>query len=102
MAGGGHGYQPVKIDPAVESWAYMRENVWRHFRFTNRTTRLSLIWGVLVPVAVYAVALRTDLKWDVIGAKKDDPIARWGPMALKPSERAAAAAAAAKGAEDDE
>ncbi|KAK4056621.1 hypothetical protein OIO90_002469 [Microbotryomycetes sp. JL221] len=91
MAGGHGGYQPVKLDPAVESWNYMRENVWKHFRFTNRTARLSLIWGVLVPVGVFAVTLRQDLKWDILGAKKDDPIAKFGTYAQRPSERAAAA-----------
>ena len=41
------------------------------------------------------------LKWQIAGAKRDDPIARWGTHAQKPSERAAAAAAA-QGGEDDE
>ncbi|GAA5955394.1 hypothetical protein JCM5350_001185 [Sporobolomyces pararoseus] len=89
---GGHGgYQPVKLDPGVESWNYMRENVWRHFRFTKTTARLSLIWGVLVPVGVFAFAQRQDLKWDIVGARRDDPIARFGPSSVRPSERAAAA-----------
>lgn len=38
-----------------------RENVWRHFRFTKTTARLSLIWGVLVPVGVFAFAQRQDV-----------------------------------------
>ena len=39
----------------------MRENVWKTFRFTNRTARLSLLWGVLVPVGVFAVCQREDV-----------------------------------------
>ncbi|GAA6019149.1 hypothetical protein JCM10207_006559 [Rhodosporidiobolus poonsookiae] len=92
---GGHGgYQPVKLDPGMESWNYMRENVWRFFRFTRTTARQSLLWGVLVPVGVFALAQQQDLKWDIAGAKRDDAIARWGESAKRPSERAAAAAPA--------
>ncbi|GAA5918549.1 hypothetical protein JCM21900_006276 [Sporobolomyces salmonicolor] len=98
MAGGHGGYQSVKLDPGVESWSYMRENVWRFFRFTKTTSRLSLLFGVVVPVGVYVMAQHQDLKWDIVGAKRDDPIARWGPSAVRPSERAAAAAPS----EDDE
>lgn len=79
----------------------MRENVWKSFRFTNRTARLSLLWGVLVPVGVFALCQQEDvsrqaihpsavtyadimcsraqLKWDILGAKKDQPLARFGP-----------------------
>lgn len=39
-----------------------RENVWKHFRFTNRTARLSLLWGVLVPVGVFAICQRQDVR----------------------------------------
>ncbi|KAM0750474.1 hypothetical protein T439DRAFT_289429 [Meredithblackwellia eburnea MCA 4105] len=60
---GGHGdYHPVKLDPAVESWNVMRENVWKTFRFTNRTARLSLIWGIFVPVGVFAVCQAQDVR----------------------------------------
>ncbi|ORY91473.1 hypothetical protein BCR35DRAFT_298636 [Leucosporidium creatinivorum] len=90
---GGHGgYQPVKLDPGVESWNYMRENVWKHFRFTNKTARLSLLWGVLVPIGVYSICQQQDLKWDILGAKRDSPLARWGTYAVPPSERNAPAA----------
>ncbi len=40
----------------------MRENVWKTFRFTNRTARLSLLWGVLVPVGVFAICQREDVR----------------------------------------
>lgn len=39
-----------------------RENVWKTFRFTNRTARLSLIWGVLVPVTVFSICQRQDVR----------------------------------------
>ena len=34
---------------------------------------------------------KTQLKWDIVGARRDDPIARFGPSSVRPSERAAAA-----------
>ncbi|POY74002.1 hypothetical protein BMF94_2813 [Rhodotorula taiwanensis] len=119
MAGGHGGYQPVKLDPGVEAWSYARENVWRFFRFTQRTSRQSLVWGALLPIGVFAICQQQDrrnrlstglnlpsltgyanvqLKWEVTSAQRDDPIARWGDFAKRPSERAAAAAPA----EDDE
>ncbi|GAA6001283.1 uncharacterized protein JCM10292_006991 [Rhodotorula paludigena] len=91
---GGSGYQPVKLDQGLEAWNYMRENIWRYFRFTQKTSRLSLFWGALVPIGVFAICQQQDLKWDVVAAKRDDPIARWGEHAKRPSERAAAAAPA--------
>ncbi|BGP54661.1 hypothetical protein JCM8202_001042 [Rhodotorula sphaerocarpa] len=92
MAGGHGGYQPVKLDPGVEAWSYTRENVWRFFRFTQRTSRQSLMWGALVPIGVFAFCQQQDLKWDWTSAQRDDPLARWGEAAKRPSERAAAPA----------
>lgn len=45
----------------IRGLAWQRENVWRHFKFTKTTARLSLIWGVLVPVGVFAFAQRQDV-----------------------------------------
>ncbi|GAA5848798.1 hypothetical protein JCM9279_002949 [Rhodotorula babjevae] len=98
---GATGYGTHPKDPGVEAWNYMRENIWRFFRFTRTTSRQAAVWGVLVPVGVFALAQQQDLKWQIAGAKRDDPIARWGAHAQKPSERAAAAEAA-QGGEDDE
>lgn len=99
-----------------------RENIWRFFRFTRTTSRQAAMWGVLVPIGVYAIAQQQDvsllpsslppshkltrsrarpptqLKWQIAGAKRDDPIARWGDHAQKPSERLAAT----QGDADDE
>lgn len=129
--------------------------MWKTFRFTNKTARVSFIWGVLVPVGVFAILQRQDvrlplvppspssssltvhlhhrqhptfppshptpnrplssrtrpipthadacaqqLKWDVIGAQRDTPLARFGKFAVPPSERAAAAAEAAAATEE--
>lgn len=38
-----------------------RENVWRFFRFTQRTSRQSLLWGALVPLGVFAICQQQDV-----------------------------------------
>ncbi|BGP38931.1 hypothetical protein JCM10450v2_002889 [Rhodotorula kratochvilovae] len=88
---GAAGYDPVKKDPGVEAWNYMRENTWRFFRFTRTTSRQAILWGLLVPIGVFTFAQSQDLKWQIAGARRDDPIARWGEHGKKPSERAATA-----------
>jgi hypothetical protein len=40
------------------------------------------------------------LKWEITAAQRDDPLARWGEHAKRPSERAAAAATAADADEE--
>ncbi|KAI8991684.1 hypothetical protein BDF20DRAFT_812567 [Mycotypha africana] len=54
----------IKIDPAIERWAHMRENTHLYFKWNKRTTRRSLLWGVAVPVALTALAYSTDRKWN--------------------------------------
>ena len=43
-------------DEAIEKWASMRENTYKHFRFTPKIVRFSLIWLVLVPVGLCTFA----------------------------------------------
>jgi len=74
MAGGHGGHNPVKLDTAVESWSYMRENVYKTFKFTPRTTSLSLIWGLAVPVALYYGIVGQDMKWDWQGKKRNESL----------------------------
>lgn len=44
---------PNQIDAGVEAWSTMRENVYKTFRFTPRTTRTSLVWAFAVPALIY-------------------------------------------------
>merc|ERR1712230_317068 len=67
MAGGHGGHNPVKLDTAVESWSYMRENLYKTFKFTPRTTSLSLIWGLAVPVALYYGIVGQDVRLSYTG-----------------------------------
>jgi len=48
-----HGWEPVKLDPAVERWAYMRENVYTTFKFTTRNTPVIILYMVVVPYGLY-------------------------------------------------
>eukprot|EP00042_Codosiga_hollandica_P013707 m.31159 g.31159 ORF g.31159 m.31159 type:complete len:83 (+) comp41632_c0_seq1:165-413(+) len=50
----GHGF--IK-DPAIERWASMRERTGEFFKWTPRTTRAAVLWGVVVPVVLYEVAV---------------------------------------------
>lgn len=51
------GGEYLKNDPAIDKWATMRENTVKHFKWTPRTTRKAVMWGVLVPFAIYEYAV---------------------------------------------
>ncbi|KAI9029308.1 hypothetical protein DFJ74DRAFT_481282 [Hyaloraphidium curvatum] len=51
-------------DPAIEKWAYMRENTLRNFKVTPRTLRYGLIGGILVPSFFYWCAATFNYKFD--------------------------------------
>ncbi|KII88784.1 hypothetical protein PLICRDRAFT_176325 [Plicaturopsis crispa FD-325 SS-3] len=68
-----HGY--VKHDPAIERWNIMREDVFRHFRFTSRTTWVTMCGVFIVPGAFYLIASSNDRKWNWRGALKGESLA---------------------------
>ncbi|KAI0340192.1 hypothetical protein BDW22DRAFT_1486445 [Trametopsis cervina] len=70
---GGHG-GPVRLDPAIERWNSMRENVYKHFRFTPKTTIQSILGLVVIPGIVYYVAASTDLKYKWNGRRKGESL----------------------------
>ncbi|GBE82597.1 predicted protein [Sparassis crispa] len=73
----GHGY--TKHDPAIERWNSMRENAYKHFRFTPRTTWQSVCGLLLVPGAVLYLAAHEDCKWSWMGKLKNESLARVQP-----------------------
>jgi len=75
----GHGY--TKLDPAIERWNNMRENAYKHFRFTPRTTWQSLCGLVLIPGAIFYLASNQDMKWSWSGKLKNQSLARVPPAA---------------------
>ncbi|KAK4685452.1 hypothetical protein P7C73_g4698, partial [Tremellales sp. Uapishka_1] len=69
MAGDGH-HNPVRIDPAIERWAYMRENVYQHFAFTRKATRSVFLVGAVLPAAIFAASYYSDAKFDWAGKRQ--------------------------------
>ncbi|EPQ58482.1 hypothetical protein GLOTRDRAFT_126980 [Gloeophyllum trabeum ATCC 11539] len=79
MAGG---HEMVKHDPAIEKWNSMRENAYKHFRFTPRNTFIALVGVVIVPGAVLYLASQTDNKWNFNGKRKGES------LRIQPSQQA--------------
>lgn len=75
----GHGY--TKLDPAVERWNAMRENAYKHFRFTSRTAWQSIAGLILFPGAIYWLSSNQDTKWSWSGKLKNESLARISPPA---------------------
>ncbi|OBZ75068.1 hypothetical protein A0H81_04711 [Grifola frondosa] len=71
MAGG-----YMKHDAGIDRWNTMREDMYKHFRFTPRTVWQSIIGLVVFPGAVYYISLKTDSKWSWAGKLKGQPLAR--------------------------
>ena len=44
-------------DSAIDRWGAMRENTLKHFRWNKRTVTASLVWGLVVPLAMYEVTV---------------------------------------------
>jgi hypothetical protein len=61
---------------------------------TPSPTNKTCVRGFPLSATIYSLIALLQLKWDLLGARRDDPIARWGKYSQKPSERAAAAAPA--------
>lgn len=51
----------LKVDPAIERWASLRENTHLYFKWNKRNTRRSLFWGVAIPVGLTVLAYSTDV-----------------------------------------
>jgi hypothetical protein len=68
----GHGY--VKHDPAIEKWNNMREDAYKRFRWTSRTTRVSLIGFIVIPGALFYYCNTTHLRWDWTGKQRGESL----------------------------
>jgi len=79
---GDHG--ALKHDPAIERWAAMRDDVYRHFRFTRRNTPKVVFWGLAVPAGVIYLAFLQDAKWDWRGKLKGQSLLRNQPEPSSP------------------
>lgn len=56
---GDHHY--LKTDPAIERWSEMRQNQHKYFAWNARNARLTIVWGLLVPIGLTWLAFRTDV-----------------------------------------
>ncbi|EIW69163.1 hypothetical protein TREMEDRAFT_31545 [Tremella mesenterica DSM 1558] len=57
----------LQLDPAIERWNYMRENVYQTFKFTRRATRHIFILAGLAPASIALIAWSNDAKYDWAG-----------------------------------
>ncbi|EGN96224.1 hypothetical protein SERLA73DRAFT_59380 [Serpula lacrymans var. lacrymans S7.3] len=53
---------------------FQREDAYKHFRFTPRTTWIAMCGFVFVPGAIYYVASQTHLQWNWSGKRKDQAL----------------------------
>lgn len=51
----------LKIDPAIERWAHLRENTHLYFAWNKRNARRSLFWGIAIPVGLTIISYGTDV-----------------------------------------
>ncbi|WVR04076.1 hypothetical protein IAU60_001075 [Kwoniella sp. DSM 27419] len=84
MVGGHGGFEPVKMDPAIERWSQMRENVYQHFKFTRRATRQVFTWGLLVPATIALIAVSFDNTHDWAGKQRGSSLLKGAPAKPAP------------------
>ncbi|KAI0094099.1 hypothetical protein BDY19DRAFT_297810 [Irpex rosettiformis] len=70
---GGHG-GPVRPDPAIERWVNMREDVYKTFRWTPKTTMTGIVGLIVFPGLIYWAASSTDLKYKWAGKTKNESL----------------------------
>ncbi|GAA99929.1 uncharacterized protein L969DRAFT_102346 [Mixia osmundae IAM 14324] len=76
MAGGHGGYDPIHRDPGLEAWTRMKNSVYTTFKFTPRTTKLTLFWGIFVPCLTYSMAVTNANVYDWAGKRRDEGLLR--------------------------
>ncbi|KIM65096.1 hypothetical protein SCLCIDRAFT_22902 [Scleroderma citrinum Foug A] len=64
----------VQLDPAIERWNLMREDAYKHFRFTRRTTFVALTGCLFVPAAIYYLASQTHYTFKWTGKRKGESL----------------------------
>ncbi|KAI0073404.1 hypothetical protein K474DRAFT_1710738 [Panus rudis PR-1116 ss-1] len=64
----------MRKDPAIERWNTMREDVYKYFRWTPRTTITAVIGLGVVPGLIYYLASKEDYKWNWHGKRKGETL----------------------------
>jgi len=80
----------LKTDPAFERWNIMREDVYKHFRFTPSVTRKVVLWAAIVPVTAWYIASQQDYKWDLAGKGKKESLLKHPPPPKPSTEESSA------------
>ncbi|KAJ7715939.1 hypothetical protein DFH07DRAFT_862489 [Mycena maculata] len=75
MSGDGHAHVKVQ-DAAIERHSLMREEQYKHFRWTNRTVRSSMWGAAIIPVGLFLVIYANQNKWDWSGKRKDQTLSK--------------------------
>jgi hypothetical protein len=55
-------------DPAIEEWAFYRENTHRYFRMNPKIARKGIVWMVIVPFVTYKL-----IRWSQIQMDEQNP-----------------------------
>ncbi|KAH6687389.1 hypothetical protein F5X68DRAFT_261579 [Plectosphaerella plurivora] len=74
MAGGVQ-HNKFAVDPAIARLGQMTSNRHNYFRWTGRTTRITIMYAVVVPFIVGYIGYKTDGLWDLRGKRKGDLLA---------------------------
>ncbi|KAF8634361.1 hypothetical protein AX15_000972 [Amanita polypyramis BW_CC] len=69
---GAHG--TVKIDPAIERFNRMREEAYKHFKWTRTTVRTTVLGFIVVPGILYYLAGTGYRRWDWVARRKGEPL----------------------------
>ncbi|KAI9254580.1 hypothetical protein BDA99DRAFT_442770 [Phascolomyces articulosus] len=59
----------IKLDPAIERWAHLRENTHLYYGWNKRNTRRSILWLAVVPIGLTALAYATQDKWNLAASQ---------------------------------
>jgi len=74
---GGHGPKVLNMDPAYAKWYSMSSNRYKYFKWTPKTTRVTVQYVVVIPAILAYFAYQQDGKWNFRGKLRGDPIAEW-------------------------
>lgn len=50
------------VDPAIERWVEMRHGLYKNFRWTGKSTRQTVMWGLVFPVAIYFISTSVEVR----------------------------------------
>jgi len=70
MAGNHH----VEYDPAILKWAEMNNNRPKHFRFNNRTGKITVFYTCVIPAMLLGLAYWSEGRYEMRGKRRGDVI----------------------------